>query len=164
MTDTNAVLGLSLGTRKIGIAVIKNGDLKDWCVKEFKGPWNKIKLQAITFALLKPCQLYGINTVAIKTPKQNGEQVGLRRLILEMKLYAKVNNTRISYYSRDKIKHHYCGSKKVPFMEVIKAITSRKKELVHAFQKEQKNLNGYYDSMFEAVAVAILAGDETLAG
>lgn len=162
MTKRDAVLGLSLGTRKIGIAIVKDGDLKDWCVKEFKETWGIAKVQAIMFCLYKLCQLYGITHIAIKIPRKIGKQTGLRRVLMELEQCTKTQHIQMLKYSQDNLKLWYCGSPYSDFQEVIDIIVSRKPELVHDRRKEQRNYCGYYDVMFQAVAVALILSDEIL--
>jgi len=162
MTKKSTVLGLSLGTRKIGLAVVKNGDLKEWCVKEFKGYWCIAKLKAIMFCVYKFCTLYGITSIAIKIPRKIGKQTGLRRVVSELERYAESQNIQIQKYSQNYLKLWYCGSDQGDFQKVIEIIVLRKPELVHEHRKEQRNYCGHYEVMFQAVAVALIVSDEIL--
>ena len=65
------MLGISIGTRSIGIAVIRRGHLLDWQVKSFKGKMNQQKLYMISGAVLKLIRENSSKEVILKMPHKS---------------------------------------------------------------------------------------------
>jgi len=81
------VLGISPGTRLTGLALLRDGELTDWRVKTFKGPWSESKLRDIVFALKTYIDDTGVSVVALKKPDVFRTSNGLERLISELKAF-----------------------------------------------------------------------------
>lgn len=63
------ILGVSLGTRFMGTAVIYNGELTDFRVRTFYGPWTEKKQKDILETIRKTVVRYQIAGINVKTPK-----------------------------------------------------------------------------------------------
>lgn len=62
----NIILGISPGTRAMGWAVLSDGELVDWGVKNFKGKWSKKKEDKILHTVEMLITDYHISGVTIK--------------------------------------------------------------------------------------------------
>ncbi len=162
MIKHKTVLGLSLGTRRIGVAVIRNGDLREWQVKEFKGVWNKRKVEAVVFYIYKLCGFYRTRIIAIRIPKESTNRTGIRRVMFELQEYAEKQGFRLLFYSLTDVRKHYSCKVTAQGKHLAEMLTALKPELSHDLKRDARNLNSYYNSMFEAVAVAVMASDEDL--
>lgn len=65
------IIGISLGTRSIGIVVIRKGQLVNWQVKSFREKMNQQKLHMISGAVLKFIRENNSNTVILKMPHRD---------------------------------------------------------------------------------------------
>ncbi len=73
-------LGISLGTRSIGLAVFRDGELIDWKVQCFKGYWSAAKCSLIAGTVRKHIKLYAPDSIALKTPAEARPSKNLRQL------------------------------------------------------------------------------------
>jgi len=144
------VLGLSLGSRSVGIAVVVDGELVDWYIKSFKGAWSEEKHNLILDTIERMLERYEVTRFAIKVP-QGMERYGhLKALRFDMGLLA--SNKGISVHGVDieelKTKSGEIIRNKCQLREVVyKAFPELKVE----FRKEIANRNTYYTKLFEAL-------------
>ena len=66
MEASTAILGISPGTRTMGLAVLRRGELIEWRVKTWKGAWSKEKLEYILREIEKMCEYFQVTGGAIK--------------------------------------------------------------------------------------------------
>ena len=150
------ILGISPGTRSIGLAVYRNGSLAEWRVKTFKGFWSNGKLKDILYELKNYMAEQGITVVAIKRPDTIRSSVGVQQVVSEITVLAKRNDIKVSLYSLQEMKRYYSKEKRFSKSEMIRQVASTNSELHHEYNKEQRNRNSYYVKMFEAIAVALI--------
>ena len=60
------ILGISPGTKYLGIAVLRGPELRDWRVKAFKGRWSEGKLGKIEAVLASLVARYDPDILAVK--------------------------------------------------------------------------------------------------
>lgn len=146
-------IGISLGTRSIGIAVLKDNELLDWKLKSFPDYWSKSKCSLIIGTLRKVIDQYEPQRIAIKTPAEAQQSKQLRELL---SLLVKIVNSKqlplYSYTLSDLKQCFGCSSKEI----LILTLTNHFPELAHTYKKVVRYKNGYYNKTFEAVAVAML--------
>jgi|SRR5690606_1087629 len=155
---TNIVLGISLGTRYVGIALLRNGFLTDCRIKPFLSSWSKDKETEILDYLEKYLITNGIQTIAQKfsNPDRSSPQLldlerGFLKIIDEYQI-------KIFSYTISDIKELCQNSKN--HHELSDFLSERYPYLYTAYNKERKQRKEYYKRMFEAVAAAHLASRE----
>jgi len=147
-------LGISPGTRIMGIAILKNSELIEWKIKTFKGRWSQVKQHCIITAIKKVIKQYGITEIAFKTPDPKRSSPELNRLIAAVKKLAVKNEIKVYSCSLSDLK---CTYSKVTKAELWEHIALQYPELFFEYQREQMNSNSYYEKIFEAVACAKMA-------
>ena len=63
--NENTILGISPGTRFIGIAILADGKLVNWQVRSFPGEWSDEKLRVILAAIDTVIVRYRIEQVTV---------------------------------------------------------------------------------------------------
>lgn len=104
----NIILGISPGTRAMGWAVLSDGELVDWGVKNFKGKWAKKKENKILNTFEKLLHEYHISKVAMKKICPMQYSRNLKRVNALMKFSVKEKELMLSVISLEKLKQH-CG-------------------------------------------------------
>ncbi len=145
-------IGISIGTRSIGIAVFEKRRLEEWQIKSFKEKMSTGKLWMISDSVLKLMQDYGCTEVVFKTPNkcQTYTNVALlkKHLIKTLTEY----NYSVYFYSISEIKTALGVSIKNK-KKLLEWSVRTYKNLEKAYEKEQEIKNCYYIKLFEAVAV-----------
>lgn len=147
-----SIIGISIGTRSIGIALIRERQLLDWQVKSFKGKMNQQKLYMISGAVLNLMRKYNSTEVVFKMPDRSQvyENVALLKKHLTKSLMS--HNVVIYFYSLTDIKTAL-GVSIYNKQKLLEWGAGTYKQLKVTYVKELKNKNSYYIKLFEAVAV-----------
>ena len=148
-----SVIGVSLGTRIAGIAVMKNRELITYKVKVFKGPWSKQKQNEILLLFDKLYDHYDVKCLAIKlvSPLHSSKAVdGLIKHAIER---ANKKGIKVMSVSLDEIRRLLGLKKRQSLNEYV---AGKYIELRREYEVEQNSFNKYYTKMFEAIAVAEL--------
>lgn len=157
MTETKNILGISLGTRTIGMAMLNNGELIDWYIKAYKGLWCEQKKDVILDTIERMLDRYQIDAFAIKIPSAMDRHENVNQLYTEINLFAQHKGIPSETYSIQTLKE-FLGE------DVSNKRTLRSKvlglfpELKNEFNKESFNRNAYYSKLFEAVIAAHVLG------
>ena len=153
------ILGVSAGTRYVGIAVLDGSNLIDWKIQTFTGSWSKQKEKAIVNAISTICRTYAITTIALKYPDPIRSSTALLQLTEKIHAHAEAYGLEICQYSLMDI-FHYCHGKGKNMHEWISAyIRERYPLFTRECRKEKKASYPYYTRMFEAILVAEIAND-----
>lgn len=149
-----SVIGVSLGTRIAGIAVMKRRELLVYKVKTFKGVWSKKKQNEILKLFDKLYNHYDVKclTVKIVSPLHSSEPVDELTSCLINR--AKDSGIKVITYPLHEIKKSIGINKKQSLSEYI---AGKYIELRKEYEQEQNSFNTYYTRMFEAIAVAGIA-------
>ena len=149
-----SVIGVSLGTRISGIAVMKNRELITYKVKAFKGKWSKQKQNEILNFFDKLYNYYSVKHLAIKLVNPMHSSKAVDGLTINLIERARKKGIKITALSLDEIRKSLGLKKKQMLSEYV---VGKYYELRREYEKEQNSFNQYYTKMFEAIAVAQLA-------
>jgi len=146
------ILGISLGTRIIGFAVMRNGELVDYRIKCFKDRWTRTKRDSIVSYIEKLIDYYSVTAVAIKALAPIRSSARLNALTENVKKELGNHNARVFAYSMVTVKLALGipHSNQRDLMEFI----AERYGLRRLYLKEINNRHDYYDRMFEAIALA----------
>jgi hypothetical protein len=100
----NIILGISPGTRAMGWAVLSDGELVDWGVKNFKGKWSQQSEEKSLQFIVNMLNDYMITTLAIKRINPSKSSSGLDRLYSHIIATAHLNQIEIKSASNMEIK------------------------------------------------------------
>lgn len=149
------ILGISLGTRLVGLAVVFDGELTDFRVRTFYGAWSNEKRGEIMRSIERTIKRYGIKKVVVKTPKsyhcsQNINDLTNDLIALGERLKIKVMVCTISMILRHN-KEQDLKNKKLLIQSILYKY-QHQKQLAQLYAKEQLNHAPYYVKLFEAIA------------
>ena len=154
--SADTILGISPGTRSMGIAVLRDGIILEAQVHSFPGTWSKTKLRRILNLVLANIHRYDVAIIAVKLPDTLPLSKGFHQVIGSINVLGERKEVHIRYYSLSDIKKYHCPEEaqtKEVLMERLVAIHS---ELTIEYRRERKNRNKYYYKLFEAVAAAMM--------
>jgi len=153
MNSIQTTLGISLGTRTIGFAVLQEQKLYDWGIKSFKEKWSNQKLRKIIKALECIIEENEVNHISIKVPKEYETYHSLQ--ILHRALCKNFVDQAISVYtsSLNSIKLWYSIENRSPksslekYIAIHYPVLSSRSDLSNDGKK-------YYMKIYEALAAA----------
>ncbi len=145
------ILGISPGTRYMGIALQRNGTLYEWRVKTYKGVWSDVKLQKAIDQIEHLIIAHVVKHIACKIPHSSRCSKGLKMLIEKIKSIAMEFKLQLHIYSitdlKDLFKSEIRNKK-----SLVSHVVNEYPELSHIFSRENGIKNSYYLKIFEAVA------------
>ncbi len=150
--EQTSTLGISLGVRSLGIAVLRNGCLVDWQMKSFSDAMSQQKLHVITGTVLKIVKGYGVASVVLKLPlalDTHPTLIALKRHLLKA---LAARSIIVHCYTLADIKASL-GVAVCNKQELAAAIVTLYPELRFVYHREKGLKNRYYIKLFEAVAV-----------
>lgn len=151
-----SVLGISPGTRTLGIAICYNNELLDWKTLNFKGEWSCEKMKKVLEVIRTIIEVNDINMISIKEPKPTINHDPVCNLVEQLEIIAYALNIPCRRYSLNDIRKYYLKGLKGDKTEIRQKLIQRYPALYLEGQKEEANQNPYYVRMFEAISVAVM--------
>lgn len=148
------VLGISPGTRTIGIATIKDGQLTKRQLLSYPQKWSDQKLQKMLSVLEGYLSKYTIQQVAIKIPDELPISTAYIQLVGAINVLCEQLGIQAQYYTLSELKQGYFPDRDINKQMLISYLQQQYPELEY-FSKNRKRLS-YYAKIFEAVGVARL--------
>lgn len=148
----HSILGISLGSRSIGIAVMRNERLIDWQIKSFADAMNEQKLHIITGSIVRLIRDNDIASLVLKLPlslELHANLVALKKHLLKT---CASKGIAVTSYTLSDIKA-LVGEGVCNKQELAACMVTQYPELRFVYMKEQHARNSYYLKLFEAVAV-----------
>ncbi|HEY8931423.1 MAG TPA: hypothetical protein VIM55_19625 [Mucilaginibacter sp.] len=148
------ILGISVGTRTSGIAIISDNGLISWNTLSFKSAWTERKGEAIVQKYQKYLDHHQVTAVILKVPRTSHHTNAILTILKKIDGIVKQHGCVVAYTSQIEIKNavpHLKNGK-----DLIEHTTSLYPVLHRAQTRELTNRNNYHDKMFEAVLVAHL--------
>ena len=152
--DPTVILGLSVNTRMLGLAVIKGNLLVDYHIKLRKEPWTPRKREQILASLQPWFERYIITNLALSIPYEKQTSSQTKDLLESLKRYFIQQKIHLSTYPA-KALFTLCKEAKAK-KEIMKSLALEYPELSFHYRKEIGNKNKYYVKLFEAVGVAMI--------
>jgi Holliday junction resolvasome RuvABC endonuclease subunit len=149
-----AILGISPGTRIIGLAIIQKGELVEWKVMTFKQMWSADKRKAILATIDKLCDYHGIQVLVVKTVDPLRSSPDLDTLVAAIVRQAERRPIKVKLYSLSDLDYNIQTGKKQTKEGIREQVANRHPELKNDYLKERNNRREYYTKMFEAIAMA----------
>ena len=154
--EPTVVLGLSVNTRMLGLAVISGNQLVDYHIRLRKDPWSPRKRALILTSLQPWCTCYSINSVALSIPYEKQTSIQTKELLESIKSYFKENGIVLSTYPPPSLQAFCEEAESKTKKEVMRRLALKYPELSYHYLKEMRNKNKYYIKLFEAVGVATI--------
>lgn len=150
------VLGISLGTRRLGISVMQDGELLDWRMTVFKGKWSEVKLGKILGYLRRCINKHSIKVIVLKVPCLIESSPGLQTLITELKEKFTSKDTTVVQYNVTDLKRFCFPNQRCSKKALVEYISQKFPEVQSISAKEKHNLNPYYIPLFEAITASYM--------
>ena len=154
--EHTVILGLSVNTRMLGLAVIAGNILLDYHIQLRKAPWTPNKREQILTSLQPWCASYNIKCVALSIPYENKTSSQTKILLETIKRYFNKRKINVCSYPPQTL-HSFCEENEKKTKKIMmRKLAEKYPELTYHYQKEMKNKNKYYVKLFEAVGVATI--------
>jgi RNase H-fold protein (predicted Holliday junction resolvase) len=153
-------LGISLGTRLMGTAILYDGELNDFRVRTFYRAWNAKKRSAMIETIRKTVERYGITRIAVKTPKPAHCTQRINELVADIRALSERLHVKLCICTISCLKKQYKGNPMENKQELVQFIIRKYpnyRQLAHLSTKERSNRSAYHVKLFEAIACAEMA-------
>ncbi|HEY8784812.1 MAG TPA: hypothetical protein VIM16_24515 [Mucilaginibacter sp.] len=154
------VLGISIGTRVTGIAIINNSELIAWQSHTFPAQWSKTKMEQIINRYEKYIRTYKVTMVIIKIPRLSHHNTALKNLLSKLRSLIAFHGCLMDYTTLNELKT------KLPQMQNSSDIQdytlNQYPVLLPEHTRERVNKRPYHHKMFEAVLIAHLWKDRDM--
>ena len=154
--EHTVILGLSVNTRMLGLAVISGNRLVDYHIQLRKDAWTPRKRELILASLQPWFERYSIKNVALSIPYEKQTSSQTKELLASLKSYFNQKKIPLSSYP-SKTLYSICQEAETKTKkEMMRKLTEEYPELLLAYTREMRNKNKYYVKLFEAVGVAMI--------
>lgn len=146
------VLGISPGTRLVGIAVLDEQGLADWNIYSFRESWSSKKLKKIIAEISMLIEEQGIQKIAVKVPDVIPAEPGYGKVLGALNVFFERNSIKARYYTLSELLKLYSPDETISRKVLVQIIAAYYPELARYMQDGKR----YYDKLFESVAVGHL--------
>lgn len=150
------ILGISIGTRNVGLAVIRLRKLTDYRIRTFEGKWTPTKCDSIWTVVETLIKQNGITDITVKMPPPSHCSEGIDELIGGIQELARWFHIEVHQCTIQDIKLPYADSKKCNKKVMVAALIEKYPQLKTKLNNG-KRVQPYNAKLFEAVACAELA-------
>ncbi len=148
------ILGISIGTRNSGIAILDGDGLVRWSTLSFKGEWSERKAARIVSRYDHYVRTHGVTTVVVKIPPLTHHTEAILTLIKRLQKMIAYHGCMVEYTTKAEIKSALPGVRNTG--DIMAHVAALYPALTGAHAQERANRNRYHARMFEAVTVAHL--------
>jgi RNase H-fold protein (predicted Holliday junction resolvase) len=145
------VLGISIGTSRTGVCILKDGILLDRQVHDYPTLWSDNKLRIILNRYRRYLHKYPVTDIIIKIPPTRRHTGPLQRLIRRTEALAKEYNCEFDLITKDELKQPYSLRSTE---EIIKFTRLLYPELNAYYEKGIASNHIYHKKLYEAVLAA----------
>jgi RNase H-fold protein (predicted Holliday junction resolvase) len=153
------ILGISIGTRTSGIAIISKKGLITWNTLSFKDSWSVKKGRHIVGKYEKYLKEHKVTVVVLKIPRVSHHTEAILNLLQKIQSIIAYHGCMVEYKTQAEIKTA------IPEIKNSRDLITHTAALYPVLLKEQArelaSKNSYHAQMFEAVLVAHLAKQES---
>ena len=145
------VLGISIGTSRIGVCILQDDVLLDRHVHDYPTLWSDTKLRMILSRYRQYLHKYQVNAVIVKVPPVQRHTKALLRLIRRTEALAKEYYSEFDLITKSEIKHTLNLRST---NEIIKYAAVLYPQLSALYRKGIRTNHSYYKKLYEAVLAA----------
>ena len=153
------VLGISIGTRVTGIAIINNTELIAWQSHTFPAQWSKAKMEQIINRYEKYIRTHKVTMVVIKIPRLSHHNNALKNLLSKLRSLVSFHGCLMDYTTLNELKTT------LPIQnsfDIQTFIVRQYPVLLPEYNRERVNKRPYHHKMFEAVLIAHIWKDRDM--
>lgn len=151
---TTTILGISPGTRCIGLALLHNGELSKWQVKTYKGSTTPKKLKATLEHIEEIIEVHMVHCVACKVPHPGRSSPQLDEIINQVKEIAAKYAIECKIYSLEELRSFFKMKFENKYM-LAENVTAAFPQLEPLLLRERMNKHRYHIRTFEAIAAGM---------
>jgi hypothetical protein len=155
--ETHRVLGISLGTRKMGLAVLDRYSIFDCCVKSFPGRWSTGKKRAILKLLSEYLEIYHVTQVIVRVPTLSVEAPAVIELLDEIERLAATRKINFYKCTLAELKARFELDIRANKKEIMRVVLKKYGELQQEYERTMKSRVKHFEKVFEAVGIAAVA-------
>jgi len=148
------ILGISIGTRTSGIAILENGSLQTWNTLSFRNKWSERKADKIIAKYDHYLKRHKVTVVVLKVPPFTHQTEAILTILKKVQDLIGFHGCMVQYKTQAEIKQA------IPEIrngrDLINHTAKLYPILIPEHNRELVNRNSYHDKMFEAVLVAHL--------
>lgn len=152
------VLGISIGTRTSGIAIISKDGLVSWNTISFKDKWSEEKGAYIVSRYERYLKKHNATVVVLKIPRMSHHTEAILSLLDRLQSIINQHGCMVIHKTQADIKAAIPNMKNSRDLMAHAAATYP--ILIPEQTRELASRNRYHDKMFEAVIVAHLCKEE----
>jgi len=147
------ILGISPGTRYMGVALFWGSELVDWRVKNMEGRWSKGKMEKAMKLISRSIEQYQPDVLSIKMLHPSRTSPNLNRLVNRIKELSRRKGLKVYQYSIKELEGFFHPEGRINKRQLAEIIASRYTILSHELKREKAHRNPYHIRMFEAVGL-----------
>jgi RNase H-fold protein (predicted Holliday junction resolvase) len=152
------ILGISIGTRSSGIAILDSGKLTRWDTLSFKKMWSERKADKIVSKYELYLEAHSVTVVVLKIPPLSHQTEALVILLNKIQELLTYKGCMVEYKTKKEIKKALPEVRNTK--QLMNHVVALYPRLTPYYERELKNKNPYYEKIFEAVIVAHLCKKE----
>jgi len=146
------ILGISLGTTTVGIAVMNENELVTYNTHSFRAIWSECKAEAIIARLLEYIIRYRVQVVAIKLPPETHQPVTVTHLFHQLREQCTYHGCMVQTCTKAQLKRSLPGVSNTS--DLMRYVAQHHPALVPQYEQSLKRKNQYHKRIFEAVIAA----------
>lgn len=151
-------LGISLGTRVVGLAATYDGDLSAFRVRTYYSIWSDKKRKSIIADIQRMAVRYRVRQIIIKLPKASNSSRNIQRLLSDLRHLSAQSGIHLSTCTLIDLKERYTASKKGNSKALVRAVIEEHRQPLETLYNEKKRYRSRnYVKMYEAIACLGLA-------
>ncbi|MFB9841119.1 hypothetical protein [Mucilaginibacter ginsenosidivorans] len=146
------ILGISIGTRTSGIAIINKRGLIEWRTLSFKNPWSAQKADVIVSSYEHYIKRHRVTVVALKIPPLTHQTTAIMMLLEKLVALFTYHGCMVEYKTKKELKGAVPHARNT--RQLLEHAALLYPMIVPKVSKELTNRNKYHHKMAEAVLVA----------
>lgn len=151
----NRSIGISIGTTKIGIAVLERNIIIEWKIKTFNKAWSQEKLESIiSYIIDHYIIVHSIKRIGVKIPALHSHTCAITQILQGIEYVAKEKGIILHMYTLSDIKIYWNGQQKTTRDQLIKTILGKHPKFQKAYNRIMKTKNFHFEKLFEAIGAA----------
>jgi len=151
------VLAISVGTRNVGLAVMKQRRLTDYRIRTFEGKWTRAKCDSIWDVVELLMTRHRVDELVYKIPDAKHCSENIKELVDGIKELGNWYNASTRELTLDEIRMQYADQEKGCTKEVMTAALIHKYPQLGRKRSNSKQSKAYMAKLVEAIACAELA-------
>jgi RNase H-fold protein (predicted Holliday junction resolvase) len=147
------LLGISIGTTRTGICVLRDEVLLDRQIHNYQAAWTDSKLRIIVNKYQYYIRKYNVTDIIVKIPPLGKHTNAVSKILRRVEKLAAENHCEFDLITKIEMKH-ITGTRSTE--ELIKYASLLYPELSNLYDKGMGNEHCYYKKLYEAVLAAYI--------